>query len=144
MIADHLTLRHNRAVGGTGNTAGNVVGVGFGGAFANDGGPTVIPCGGSQATLRDSIVADNEARGGAGGPDGSGGDAEGGGIADIFGGTLTVADTLFQDAVRDRKGGEAEAIQEAAGGWHDPGPKHRQNGTRTQEVARILLSDKVY
>src|SRR5262249_35097892 len=69
----NVTLRHNRAVGGAGNTAGTLLGSGFGGGLVSHG---FLP--GTTATVSDSTVADNEAVGGQGSTASDGGDARGG------------------------------------------------------------------
>src|SRR5262249_58019129 len=73
-----VTLRHNRAVGGDGNTAGTVVDAGSGGGLWNNGRNPFAVSGGSTTTLRDSTVAHNRAVGGRGGA------ALAGGLADIL------------------------------------------------------------
>ena len=90
-----MTLRHNRAVGGDGNTAGTIVGTGQGGGLASSGARSFGPSGGSTTTVRDSTIADNQAVGGRGADGGTGGEAQGGSIANLFGGILTVSDSTL-------------------------------------------------
>src|SRR5262249_5375240 len=85
----HVTLRHNRAVGGDGNMAGAFLGTALGGGLASYGVRTDGPAAGSTATVRDSTIADNQAVGGVGG------EAQGGGIANHLGGILTVSDSTL-------------------------------------------------
>lgn len=83
---DNVTIRHNRAVGGDGNTTGTVVGAGIGGGIGSSGGNNfVTPSGGSEVTLRDSLVAHNQAVGGLGG------DGLGGGVANTLGGVVVIS-----------------------------------------------------
>src|SRR5262249_58058758 len=83
VTASGLTLTNNQAVGGTGNTAGLLVGDGIGGGL--------LVVGDNTATISDSTIANNQAIGGQGGAGGNGGDGLGGGLANILGGTLTVS-----------------------------------------------------
>ena len=88
LTLSNVTLRHNRAVGGDGNTAGTFVGTGIGGGLMSYGiNAFVSPSGGSTTTLRDSTVAHNQAVGGRGGA------ALGGGVANLLGAVLTVSGT---------------------------------------------------
>jgi hypothetical protein len=88
----NVTLRNNRALGGDGNTAGTFVGEGIGGGLASNGSDMLLPTsGGSTTTLNDCRVADNQAIGGQGADSDSGRDALGGGIANVFGGIVTVS-----------------------------------------------------
>jgi hypothetical protein len=87
----HVTLRHNQAVGGDGNTAGTLAGTAQGGGLAtSDANSSRLP-GGSTTTVSDSTITDNEAVGGRGADGESGADALGGGLANLFGATLTVS-----------------------------------------------------
>jgi hypothetical protein len=90
LTLNNVTIRHNRAVGGDGNTAGTFVDAGSGGAIGNHAAnPFVAVSGGSEVTLRGSVIAHNQAIGGRGG------EALGGGIANTLGGVVTVlASTL--------------------------------------------------
>jgi hypothetical protein len=90
LAASNVVLRHNLAVGGAGNATGTYVGQGIGGGLANDGAPSVT-FGSATATVSDSTIADNQALGGQGPDGGSGGDALGGGMANLFGAVLTIS-----------------------------------------------------
>jgi hypothetical protein len=87
--ASHLTLRNNRAIGSAGNAGGDFLGEAGGGGLFN--GIDTIGVGTATATVSDSTIADNEALGGQGADGANGGDALGGGIANVFGSILTVS-----------------------------------------------------
>jgi hypothetical protein len=89
LVATNLTLRHNEAIGGSDNIAGDLVGEAIGGGLVTDGsepGP-----GAYTASISDSMITDNQARGGQGTASGNGRDGLGGGIANLFGAVLTVS-----------------------------------------------------
>jgi hypothetical protein len=90
LTASHLTLRNNRAVGGAGNTSGNLLGEAIGGGLYNAG-AWPGSSGGGTATVSDSTIADNQAIGGNASAGGDGRHALGGGMANVFGATLTVS-----------------------------------------------------
>src|SRR5262249_30896511 len=96
-----VPLRHNRAVGGDGNTAGTFVDAGIGGGLGSNGSNWFFtPSGGSEVTLRDSTVAHNQAVGGRGGA------ALGGGVANILGGVFNISgSTLSHNRARGGDGG---------------------------------------
>jgi hypothetical protein len=77
MTASNLTLTHNRAVGGEGNTGNVLAGAGVGGGLASWWVAAPV-------TIRDSTVAHNQAVGG------SGADGLGGGLANVLGSSMTV------------------------------------------------------
>jgi hypothetical protein len=87
LILSNVTLRSNRAVGGDGNTAGTLVGEGIGGGLASNGANAFATTGGSRVTISNSTIADNQAAGGQGADGSNGGDAQGGGLANFFGGS---------------------------------------------------------
>src|SRR6516165_2847511 len=80
LVLSDVTLRHNRAIGGDGNTAGTFTAATFlgtawgGGLECNDLG-FGRPPGGSTTTVSNSMITDNQAIGGQGGDGLSGGDA---------------------------------------------------------------------
>src|SRR5262249_61354117 len=86
------TFSHNLAAGGAGNMGGTLVGAGLGGGLANVVAVLSDLFGGGtpSVTISNSVFSDNQAVGGAGAVGGNGGDALGGGIANLFGATLTV------------------------------------------------------
>src|SRR5262245_32066555 len=106
MIADHVTLHDNLAVGGTGNTPGPFGGIAFGAGLINILGTTV--------TLSNSTIVGNQAFGGLGGAGDNGRDALGGGLANMLGGTLTVSDCTLAD--NQAVGGAGEAGGNGLGG----------------------------
>jgi hypothetical protein len=77
LIASNLTLTHNRAVGGAGNTGNPLAGAGVGGGIASWWKSAVV-------TITDSTITHNQAIGGAGA------DGLGGGLATVLGSALTV------------------------------------------------------
>src|SRR5262249_46865244 len=81
----NVTLRHNRAVGGAGNTAGTLLGSGFGGGLVRHG---LLP--GTTGTVSDSTIADIRALGGPGAAASHRGAGPGGGRARLFGAILTI------------------------------------------------------
>src|SRR4029078_5690825 len=78
LIASNLTLTHNRAVGGAGNTGNALAGAGFGGGLMSW-------WVGATTTISDSTIAHNQAIGGPGG------DGLGGGLANFFGSAMTAS-----------------------------------------------------
>jgi hypothetical protein len=102
LTLSNVKLRHNRAVGGDGNTAGKFVNTAIGGAVANNGSnPFLTPSEGSEVTLRDCTVAHNQA---VGGRDGA---ALGGGIANLLGGVVMVTGSgLTHNRAQGGDGGE--------------------------------------
>src|SRR5262249_56298767 len=82
LTASNLTFTNNQAVGGAGNTGGVESGEGIAGAFVNQQG--------AAATLSNSTFAGNQAIGGQGSAGGNGADGLGGGLANLFGSTLTL------------------------------------------------------
>jgi hypothetical protein len=78
MTASNLTLTHNRAVGGIGNTGNTLAGAGVGGGLMSW-------WVGATTTISDSTISHNQAIGG------SGADALGGGLANFFGSAMTVS-----------------------------------------------------
>jgi hypothetical protein len=101
LTLSNVTIRHNRAIGGDGNTAGTFVDAGISGGLANNGSNPLVPVsGGSTVMLRDSTIAHNQAVGG------SGGVALGGGVANLLGGVLTVSgSTLTHNQAQGGDGG---------------------------------------
>src|SRR6202011_1332770 len=95
LTLDHVTLRHNRAVGGDRNTAGTILGSAWGGGLATNGAKFLAPPLGSTTTVTHSMIADNQAVGGQGDNGDDGSEAHGGGIANFFGGLLTVSDSTL-------------------------------------------------
>jgi hypothetical protein len=90
LTLDNVTLRHNRAVGGDSNTAGIFLGAAWGGGLAISGENSNDPVsGGSITMVRNCMIAHNQVAGGAGA------EAQGGGIANHFGGVLTVEDSTL-------------------------------------------------
>ncbi len=87
---DASTFTGNRAVGSIGNTGGVLVGDSIGGALANicpNLNVGTVPV----ATVSGSTFTGNQAIGGQGSTGGNGGDALGGGLANLLGATLTVS-----------------------------------------------------
>src|SRR5262249_17749524 len=82
LTADNITLTHNLAEGGAGNTGGLLAGIGLGGGLAASPQP--------PATLSNSRFTDNQAIGGPGGFGGNGSAGLGGGIANLLGSAVTV------------------------------------------------------
>jgi hypothetical protein len=78
LTASHLTLTHNSAVGGDGNTGNALAGAGVGGGIASWWKSAVV-------TITNSTITHNQATGG------SGSDGLGGGLANILGSALTVS-----------------------------------------------------
>jgi hypothetical protein len=101
LTLSNVTIRHNRAVGGDGNTAGTFVNAGIGGGFATNGSNPFVPVsGGSEVTLRDSTVAHNWAVGGRGGA------GLGGGVANLLGNVFTISgSTLSHNRAQGGDGG---------------------------------------
>src|SRR5262249_10543445 len=99
----NVTLRHNRAVGGDGNTTGTFVDAGIGGGVARDGSNAFLgTSSGSNTTIQDSTVAHNQAIGGHGGA------ALGGGLSNILGGSLIVSgSTVTHNRAQGGDGGTA-------------------------------------
>src|SRR5262249_57414721 len=91
LTLSNVTLRHNRAVGGAGNTAGTFLGTGQGGGLAASGHNPTRSSGGSTTTVSNSTITDNQAVGGQGVGGGDGGDGRGGGMANLLGAILTVS-----------------------------------------------------
>src|SRR5262249_37074056 len=91
LTLSNVTLRHNRAVGGTGNTAGTFLGTGQGGGLAGSGHNPFGPPVSMAVTVNNSTITDNQAVGGQGVGGGAGGDGRGGGLANLFGAILTVS-----------------------------------------------------
>jgi hypothetical protein len=104
------TLSYNQAVGGTGNSA-----AGTGAVFANLGAGGALfnwlgnynsppedygPLGPSVVTLSNCLIASNQA-------EGQGGNAEGGGIANVLSATTTVASSILVGNEADGDGGGA-------------------------------------
>jgi hypothetical protein len=109
LTLSNVTLRHNRAIGGDGNTAGTFVNAGIGGGLGNSGSnPFFAISGVSDVTLRDSTVAHNQAVGGRGGA------ALGGGVASILGGVLTVSGSTL--AHNRAQGGDSETTGDGGNG----------------------------
>src|SRR6185312_16211290 len=77
--ASNLTLTHNQAVGGAGNSGNDFAGAGVGAGF-------ISWWVGASTTIRDSMITHNQAIGGPGGADGLGG-----GLANFFGSAVTVS-----------------------------------------------------
>jgi hypothetical protein len=98
----NVTLRHNRALGGDGNTAATFVGVGSGGGLASNGCNINIPVSsGSTTTLLNTTVEHNQAIGGRGGA------GLGGGIANRLGGAVIVSGgTLSHNRAQGGDGGD--------------------------------------
>jgi hypothetical protein len=103
LTLSNVTIRHNRAVGGDGNTAGTFVDAGIGGGLATNGSNPFVPeSAGSEVTLRNSTIAHNEAVGGHGGA------ALGGGVANTLGGVVTISgSTLAHNRAQGGDGGPA-------------------------------------
>jgi hypothetical protein len=78
MVASNLTLTHNRAVGGDGNTGNSLAGAGVGGGLMSW-------WVGATTTISDSTIAHNQAIGG------NSADGLGGGLANFFGSAMTVS-----------------------------------------------------
>jgi hypothetical protein len=112
MTLSNVTLRHNRAIGGDGNTAGTFVNAGIGGGLGNSGSnPFLAVSNGSEVTLRDSTVVHNQAIGGRAGA------ALGGGVANNLGGVLTVSgSTLAHNQAQGGDGGTAADAGQGFGG----------------------------
>src|SRR5262249_38771492 len=86
LTLSNVTLRHNRAVGGEGNTAGTFVDAGIGGGLANDGSNSFAAASrGSEVTLLASTVAHNQAIGGRSSA------ALGGGVSNVLGGVVIIS-----------------------------------------------------
>src|SRR6185369_11819053 len=79
MVASNLTLTHNRAVGGAGNSGNDLAGAGVGGGLMSW-------WVGATTTISDSTITHNQAIGAPGGADGLGG-----GLANSFGSAVTVS-----------------------------------------------------
>src|SRR5262249_39821880 len=96
LTLSNVTLRHNRAAGGDGNTAGTFVDAGIGGGLWNNGRNPFALSKGSEGTLRDSTLAHKQAVGGhRGGP-------PGGGVGDILWGGRNISGS---DVDPKRRGG---------------------------------------
>src|SRR6516225_11139083 len=81
LVLSDVTLRHNRAIGGDGNTAGTFTAATFLGT-AWGGGLECDDLGvGSTTTVSNSVIADNQAFGGQGVDGEHGADGLGGGVA---------------------------------------------------------------
>lgn len=78
LTAGNLTITHNRAVGGTGNTGNALAGAGAGGGLMSW-------WVGATTTIGDSVITHNQAIGG------TGADGLGGGLANFFGSAVTVS-----------------------------------------------------
>ena len=123
MTANNVTLSHNRAVGGAGNTAGFFAGDGAGGGLMNVSG---------TATVSNSTIADNQVLGGPGGDGGNGRDALGGSLANLLGVTLTVSGSTL--AGNRAGGGDGDVGGNAfGGGICNDGPS-----TVPSNLARII------
>jgi hypothetical protein len=86
LTLQNVTVRHNRAVGGNGNTAGTFVNAGIGGGIASNGSNNnTLLSSGCTVTLENSTVSKNHAVGG------DGGDGLGGAIANVLGGVFNIA-----------------------------------------------------
>src|SRR5262249_50191879 len=85
LTLNNVTLRHNTAAGGDGNTAGTVVDVGIGGGLWNNGRNPFTVSGGGTVVLQGSTLTHNQAVGGRGGA------GLGGGVANILGGVVTIS-----------------------------------------------------
>jgi hypothetical protein len=81
LTVSNCTFTDNQAIGGSENIGGLIVGVGIGGAIANDRGGT--------ATVTGSTFIGNQAIGGAGATGQNGANGLGGGVANYLGSTLT-------------------------------------------------------
>jgi hypothetical protein len=78
LIASNLTLTHNLAAGGAGNSGNALAGVGVGGGL-------ISWWVGATTTISDSTISHNQAIGAPGA------DGLGGGLANFFGSTVTVS-----------------------------------------------------
>jgi len=84
LTASHLTLTHNEAIGGTGNSGNLLAGAGIGGGMN----AWWIA---SSVTIRDSLVAHNQASGG------SGANGQGGAMSAVIGAAIQVSGTTIED-----------------------------------------------
>src|SRR5262249_45171196 len=125
LTLSNVTFRHNRAVGGEGNTAGTFVDAGIGGGLANDGSNSFAAASrGSEVTLLDSTVAHNQAIGGRGGA------ALGGGVSNVLGGVVIISgSTLTHNRAQ---GGDRGASGDGGSGfgggiYNGPASTHPSN-----------------
>jgi hypothetical protein len=112
LILQNVTVRHNRAVGGAGNTAGAFVNAGIGGAIANNGSNNnalLSLSGGCTVTLVNSMADKNHAIGA------DGGDGLGGGIANVLGGVFNIAGSILTH--NHAQGGDAVAVSTGGNGF---------------------------
>jgi hypothetical protein len=120
LTLQNVTVRHNRAVGGDGNSAGTVVNAGIGGGIATNGSNNNAPQSSSNiTTIQNCTVAHNLAIGGRGG------DAMGGGVANVLGGVVIVSgSTLSHNCALGGDGGHGfgGAIYNGAASDHPSNP----------------------
>lgn len=116
-----VAVRHNRAVGGSGNTAGTFVDAGIGGGLANNAANNNAPVsGGTRVTAEAVTLSHNHAVGGAGG-----GDALGGGVANLLGGVLAVTGATVSH--NHAKGGDGGGDGRGGGVYNGPASHHSSN-----------------
>jgi hypothetical protein len=102
LTLQNVTIRHNRAVGGDGNTAGTFVNAGIGGGLASNGSNNNAPLSsGTTTTILDCTVVYNQAIGGRGGA------ALGGGVANQLGAvTIVSGGATSHNQARGGEGGD--------------------------------------
>src|SRR5439155_17510410 len=90
LVVSNCSFTDNRAVSGTGNMGGILVGTSIGGALANF--DTPFPVGGAvTAVISSTTFTGNRAIGGQGGANNNGRDGLGGALANFWGATLTAS-----------------------------------------------------
>jgi hypothetical protein len=144
LTLSHVTLRHNRAVGGNGNLAGAFVGPAQGGGLATSDQYGLFSDAhrASTTTISDSTVADNEAVGGQGADGGNGGDAQGGGLANFSAGTLTVSGSTLNGnrAIGGTAGAGGNGGTGLGGGLFNDGPSTARNNLGAPTILTVLGS----
>src|SRR5262249_55723788 len=115
----NVTVRHNRAVGGDGNTAGTFVNAGIGGGIASNGSNNNAPVSsGNSTTILECMLAHNQALGGRGGA------ALGGGVANQLGAVTGISrSTLSHNQAQGGAGGDGIG----GGIYNGPASDHPSN-----------------
>ena len=125
MRGTNLTLRGNRALGGSGNAFGTIANAGIGGGLGSNGSNVNLPVSsGSVTTLQDCTVEHNVAVGGGGGS------GMGGGIANILGATVEVNGGIVAHNLAQGGGGGtslAGGYGQGGGIYNGPDSTHPSN-----------------
>jgi hypothetical protein len=121
LTVSNSTFANNRAIGGTGNTAGMFVGASIGGALANFDSPFG---GAATAVVMGSTFTGNKAIAGQGSVGSNGGDARGGALANFWGATLTLSGCVLSSnqAIGGAGGPGPNGGNGFGGGIYDDGP----------------------